>query len=219
MGAFNELSRHFFSDIVQTAIDFGYSESNILILLGNEEELRRRFPNVYSNLVSCNHNRDNRSYIEYGRDLVASWLFEDVLVQSLSNNGINILLSGADNNREILANTRVSSNSDTTIEYNGHSMQMEIMSDYTGYWSRANKIDLRDDKFIRLKRTNSLFLGISTVDTKFVLLDFRNDIPHTYYKYYRPYGGKPCYSVQINPSDLIPFRIEYLISQLKEILK
>ncbi len=219
MGAYNELSKNFFKDIVQTARDFGYSESNILILLGQENELKERYPEVYSNLVSCNHNRDKRTYIEYGRDLVASWLFEDVLVRSLSNSGIVITLSGADNNREILSNTKVSSNSDTTISYNGHSIQMELMSDYTGYWSRANKIDLRDDKYLRLKRTNSLFLGVSTVDTKFILLDFRKEIEHTYFKYYRPYGGKPCYSVKINQSDLHPFKVEVLIEKLKELLK
>ena len=65
MGAYSELSKHFFKDIVQTARDFGYSESNILILLGQENELKTKFPDVYSNLVSCNHNRDKRTYIEY----------------------------------------------------------------------------------------------------------------------------------------------------------
>lgn len=219
MGAFKELSKNFFKDIVQTAENLNYSKSNILILKGDEDALKSDYPNVYDNLLSCNHNRDKRTYIEYGQDLVASWLFEDVLVESLRNHGIQISLSGADNNREILATSKVSSNSDTTISYNGHSIQMELMSDYTGYWSRTHKIDLRDEKYTKLKNSNSLFLGISTVDTKFVLLDFRKEIRYQYHRYHRPYGGKPCYSIEIVESDLLQFKVEILIEKLKQILK
>lgn len=33
------------------------------------------YPDTFSNLNSCGHNRDARTAIEYGQDLVASWLF------------------------------------------------------------------------------------------------------------------------------------------------
>ena len=219
MGAFKELSSNFFKDIVKTAEELGYSKPNILILKGDEFSLKNSYPVVYNNLLSCDHNRDTRTYLEYGQDLVASWLFEDFLVDSLKNHGIGISLSGADNNREILSASKVSSNSDTTISYNGHRIQMELMSNYTGYWSQVHKIDLRDKKYTKLKKTNSLLLGVSIVDTKFILLDFRKDIEYHCYQCYKPYGGKPCYSIDISENDLVQFKIDDLINNLKYILK
>lgn len=218
MGAFNELSKHFFHDIVTKAREMSYSESNILILEGNEEELRNRFPQVYSDLLSCNHNRDMRTPIQYGQDLVASWLFEDCIVNELKNNGFDIKLAGADCNREILSNSKVSSNSDTLISLNGKSRQMELMSDYTGYWSRTKHIDLRDEKYNKLKNTSSLFLGISTTDTCFILIDFSKNVTHKYDPCHRAYGGKPCYTIQIASNDLIKFTIQSLVSTIKNAL-
>ena len=219
MGAFQQLSKNFFKDIIKTAQELNYSESNILILKGDENLLRIKYPVTYNNLLSCNHHRDHRTFIEYGQDLVASWLFEDKIVDILINNGIDVHLAGADRNREILSNSKVSSSSDASITINNITIPLELMSDYTGYWTRTKKIDLRDDKYLRLKRTKSLFLGISTVDRKFVLLDFRNNINFSYSPYHVPYGGKPCYTIYINPNELIDFNIPNLINILKEIIK
>jgi len=219
MGAFSELSNNFFKNIIEKAKELNYSESNILILQGNLNELKDKFPDVYSNLISCTHNRDKRTPLEYGQDLVASWLFEDCLVDSLKKQGFEISLSGADSGREILATSKVSSNSDTTVTYMGKSLQMEIMSDYTGYWARTNKIDLRDEKYTKLKRTSSLFLGVSTKDTTYVMIDFSQNVNHQYIDSHRPYGGKPCYSISITASQLKKFTIGNIINDIISYLK
>lgn len=215
MGAYKELSAHFFKDIASKARELNYSDSNILILEGKERELRECYPNIYSNLLSCNHNRDKRTPFEYAQDLVASWLFEDCLVDTLANNGFQISLSGADSNREILVTSKVSANSDTLISMNGKMINMELMSDYTGYWSRNGKIDLRDEKYKKLKNSNSLFLGISTNDKKYVLIDFSSSVNYTYIPSHRFYGGKPCYSISINASELKNFTVENIVKEIK----
>lgn len=219
MGAFQQLSTNFFKDIIKTAEDLNYSESNILILKGEKELLKAKYPQIYNNLLSCNHHRDNRTFIEYGQDLVASWLFEDKIVETLRNNSIDINLAGADRNREILSNSKVSSSSDTTITINNISIPLEIMSDYTGYWTRTKRIDLRDDKYLRMVRSKSLFLGISTKDRKFVLLDFRTPLNSSYSPYHQPYGGKPCYTIHLNLNELFDFNISNLINILNKKIK
>ena len=218
MGAFTELSKFFSKGIVNQARAMGYSEDNILILLGDTASLQRQFPQTHQNLMSCSHHRDRRTPIEYGQDLVASWLFEDSLVQSLSNCGLKVSLSGADCNREILSNTNVSSNSDCLVTLNGVSVQLEIMCDYTGYWERTGRIDLRDSKYQKLCNTRSLFLGISTHTTSYILLDFGGNVPANYIPSHRPYGGKPAYSVPVKTNAFQHLNISALAERIKELI-
>ena len=73
-GAFQHMSS-LCHDLAGKARSYGYPESSICILLGDETRLRPEYPDTFSNLNSCGHNRDARTAIEYGQDLVASWLF------------------------------------------------------------------------------------------------------------------------------------------------
>ena len=97
--------------------------------------IQNLFPETYRNLISCQHQRDNRTHLEYAQDLVASWLVEDYFLEILNSNGLRAALDGADRNRRILANVRTSASSDFTVSYNGNSRKLELMNDYTGYWS------------------------------------------------------------------------------------
>ena len=218
MGAFTELSKFFSKGIVNQAQTMGYSEDNILILLGDLSALQRRFPKTYQNLMSCSYHRDRRTPIEYGQDLVASWLFEDSLVQSLSNCGLEVSLSGADCNREILYNANVSSNSDCLITFNGISVQLEIMCDYKGYWERAKRIDLRDGKYQKLCNTRSLFLGVSIPTTSYILLDFGGNVTANYIPSHFPYGGKPAYSVPVSSNAFRHLDIIALAERIKQLI-
>ena len=218
MGAFAELSNFFSKGIVNQARAMGYSEDNILILSGDAAALERRYPQTFQNLISCSHHRDRRTPIEYGQDLVASWLFEDSLVQAFSSYGLAVSLSGADRNRKILSNTKVSSNSDCLVSVNGASVQLEIMCDYTGYWKKAKKIDLRDEKYQKLCRTHSLFLGISTSTISYILLDFGENIPANYIPSHAPYGGKPAYAVPVHANDFYHLDIAELAERIKQMI-
>ena len=220
MGAYSQYSRMFRNGIIAKAIELQYSADNICILEGDMRKLEREHRQTYDNLMSCTHNRDNRLPIEYARDLVASWIFEDSLVQKLQEGGLQINLSGADRNRQLLATSRVSASSDCQISYNGVSRHAEIMSDYTGYWERTGRMELRDEKYLELVREKAIFLGICAIGAswKYILIDFAKPVAATYIPSHRPYGGKPAYSLRIERTALMNFMMPPLIEHLKSMI-
>lgn len=218
MSAFEELSKYFKKGIIEKAKEMGYSSENICILEGNEEKLKNNYPKIYQNLKSCVHNRDNRTSIQYAQDLVASWVFEDCIISSLKNAGLIIEHAGADKNREILSHINVSSTADSKILHKNKVIPLEIMCDYKGYWLKNKRIDLRDNKFLKLKNEGALFLGISTKDSKFIIVDFNKSIDAEYIKSHFPYGGKPAYSINIKSDMLFPFEIQLLVSTIENMI-
>ena len=183
-------------DLIPIAVSLHYPDSSICVLKGDINVLKRDFPQTYSNLTSCKHNKDNRTFIEYGQDLVASWIYEDYLIEQLTQHGLSIERAGADKNREILAKTNVSSTSDCLVKYNNCSRKLEIMNDYKGYWTKYGSVDLRDDKFEKLRNENAIFLGTAPIDKKYIFLDFSKQIDAEYISSHRPYGGKPAYKIK-----------------------
>ena len=173
------------------------------------------FPDIYSNLLSCNHNKDKRTALEYAQDLVASWIFEDNLIFDLRYSGLNIKKAGADKHRIILPNSKVSAGSDTKILVNNKEFHLEIMCDYTGFWTREEHADLRDDKFKRLLREKALFLGFDLSNQKYLLIDFTQPVEARYIPSHRPYGGKPAYSVILkNMHSLLPIDLDKIVSEI-----
>lgn len=198
MGAYKNLPSFIGSDLESIAKKLKYSQSNVLILKGELNRLKNEYPEVYNALMSCSHNRDARTPLEYAQDLVASWIFEDYLCKIISDNGMDIQKSGAYRERVILSNKKVSASSDTLITYNGKRRLVEIMTDYGGYWARNKVIDLRDSKYEELCRSKSLFLGFSTIDSKFILIDCALPIEAKFIPRHFPYGGKPAYQIKCN---------------------
>lgn len=186
-----------FPDLIERARTLGYPDSSVCILSGNEDLLKSNYPDAHRNLFSCNHNRDRRTPMEYGQDLVASWLFEDMLMDNLKKAGVSVVGAGADKNREVLSNAKVSASSDCLVSYNRKERLLELMSDYTGYWSRYHKMELRDSKFTKMQESKSLFLGVSTTDNKYILLDMGEQFEFKFIPSYFLYGGKPAYSVKL----------------------
>ena len=107
--------------------------------------------------MSYRHNRDNRTPIEYGQDLVASWIYEDSLMAELKKCGLEIECASADKNREILTTAKVSAASDFRVGAGGSYRKLEIMNEYKGYWSKYRRIDLRDDKFNKPNNEDTIF--------------------------------------------------------------
>jgi hypothetical protein len=195
----------------------GYSEPNLLILAGDEQSLQSKYPNVWDALVSCKHHRDHRSPIAYGRDLVASWVFEDCVIGSLCEGGIDAKHGGSDCDRHILYKDGVTTNSDVKIIVGDSTIPIEIMCDYTGWWTANGRIDLRDNKYIKLKESKSLFLGFSTIDNILIVMDFSKDITYEYFECYTPYGGKPAYSIEIPRDAIYQFEIPLMVDIVKSI--
>lgn len=215
MGAFTGLSQYFYHGIVNKAIELNYSEPNILILQGEETLFRKKFPHMWTTIESCGHHRDNRTPFEYARDLVASWVFEDCVIGSLRDSGLEITHGGSDKCRNILPDDMVTSNSDAMLILDNKSIPIEIMCDYTGFWTNKGKIDLRDNKYQKLSDTQSIFMGFSTTDNKMILLDFDSELNVEYIASHRPYGNKPAYSILIENSAIQPFTTTEMVNTIK----
>lgn len=217
MGAYSGMSQ-LLGDLVPISKSLNYPESSITVLKGDLRELQEKHPQIYANLLSCRHNRDTRTPLEYGQDLVASWLFEDYLMKNLSDAGLAISGAGADKNREILPNVKVSASSDCEVSYNGKTRGLEIMNDYTGWWKRTHHIDLRDQKYTKIVRTNSLFLGVSNSDNTYVLIEKMAEFPSKFIPSHMPYGYKPAFQLTISNNDLKPLDFSAIATQIKSYL-
>ena len=229
MGAYAGLSSFFNGSngsLRDYAIRYGYDDSNIIILEGNEASLRENHLQIYNNLLSCRHHSDNRTPIQYGQDLVASWVFEDYFLNELKDTGLNISLSGADRNRAILPNRRTSTSSDYIITMaSGCQIQMELVNDYTGFWARTGKLHLRDNKYPRLRDNGCLLLAIAlTPQTqKYALFDFREEIHATFLPRHEPWSrpgkDKAAYELEVLPEMLQDFSITNIKDHIERILQ
>lgn len=208
MGAFEGLSNYFGMPLYNYAIDLGYDESNILILKGELSALKNRYSSIYQNLLSCRHHSDRRTPLEYGQDLIASWIFEDFFISEMQNDVFEIFLSGTDRTRLILPNQKTSTSSDYHIRtHTGYEIAMELVNDYTGFWYKNHKLHLRDNKYIHLCQNQSLLLAIalSPQVQKYTLFDFRQNIQAKRILSHKPYGGKPAYELSVMPESLYDF--------------
>ena len=200
MGTFTGVGNFFGRPLDEVAAELGYSQDNILILQGNEEELRRRYPRIYQNILSCQHQADQRTPIEYAQDLVAAWLMEDhFFFQELASDCYRLSKNGADRRRQILPNTRVSSSSDFVVERDRNRVTLELMNNYTDYWRRTGQLHLRDRKYDDLKDSRSLLLAVAVLTREFVIFDFRREIPAEFIPSHKGYGWKPAYALAIPP--------------------
>lgn len=215
MGAFEGVSKFFGQDLAVIAKKLNYSQANILVLEGKEYELKERYPQIYENIYSCGHHADHRTPMEYAKDLVASWIYEDFIIEELKDNGkFEVELDGADKNREILPNVKTSTNSDYLISNGKIKLKLELMTDYKGYWDKTSKLDLRDFKYKKMRDSKSLLLAVSVASASFYIYDFRNTISATYISAHIPYGLKPAYQLNIPVSKMIKYSKNNLISEL-----
>ena len=220
MGTYENILSLFGGDLKSKAVELGYSPANLCILDGNADELKRRFEKCFNKLVSCQHASDSRSIIEYGRDIVSNWILEDTIVQKLNAEGnpigLKIVLTGADKNREILLQRMVSARSDCSAEANGKKRNLEIAVNFTNYWHRFGKVDLRDAKYNMLVSEKSLFLGLCLKTKKYMLLDFTKGLNVTHIPSHEPWGGKPANSIALEPSDFCDLHVADIVQKIKD---
>lgn len=216
MSTYIEIKQIFKRPLTDIAKELGYPDSTICVLSGDEELLKEKYPETYANAIECKHHRDSRTPMQYAMDLSASWLMEDFIIRKLRDCGLDIRGAGNDKERSLLPSTKVASaNSDCIVEHNGIIRNVEIMNDYKGYWSRFHKIDLRDDKYSRLKRDNTIFLGISTKDRKYILIDFSKESSAVYIPYHFAYN-KPAYSIVITQEMLHNLSFKDIVETIEE---
>lgn len=145
---------------------------------------------------NLSHFRDRRKGYEYGIDLMLGWMIEDALIIFLKNNNIDARLNGTDLEREFLKSNQISSDSD--IYLSGKAQRnLELFCDWKGTWSKWNHADFRDNKFVKMKKTKALILGISPTDSKGFLIDMNNeDQVFKFNNSIKGYGGKSGYTIE-----------------------
>ena len=195
MSSYIGLQRTRFPHIVETAKGMNYREDNILILQGNEKKLQNKYPSVWKNILTCSHNMDKRTPLEYAQDLVSNWLLEDFIISKLNKFGYNAYCSGKDKERKILKNDKVGTEPDITIEKDGKTYPLELCANYDGYWTRLNKIDLRDSKYNNMVANNDILVAISFKDRQFAVIDITNYKNITKEEHHAQWGGKPCWTI------------------------
>ena len=214
MGAYTGIQNFFKVPIVDLAKKLHYSEDNILILESNWDRVKLEYPETYKNVCSHKYKQDKRTPEEFGQDVTASWLFEDVFRYYFKSKKYEIILNGTDKTRTWnVPDDSITTQSDFKIIYNNRGYNLELMTDYTEFISINNKYHLRDYKLAGLKKTKSFLLIISTVDKTFVLVDWTK--PHEYksIESHEQFGGKPAYEVYID-DDFIPLTVENMEQQI-----
>jgi len=211
---YNSLNNLFKKELWQVAIELNYSKENVLILQNNFYELEQTYPKVLSNLRSCIHQRDKRTIEEYAKDLISSWIYEDIILNYLSKK-FNIKLYGTDRNRNILQNNKISSDSDFCITKNKKFYNIELVNSYTNYWKKFQRIDLRDNKFENLRNKQALLICIDIYNKEFYLIDLKNEININYINYHKPWR-KPAYQINIQNISSHDFTIENLLNKLEQ---
>ena len=215
MGAYTNAPLLLDRPVLEAAQEYGYSEPNLLLLSGEDEELLLNFPAIYEDIQSCAHNADARSPMDYARDLVASWVVEDWFLRLLGETGCKASAVGSDRCRNILPGGVISSTSDFQVRYQGQELRVELLCDYTGFWRRHGKIDLRDAKYQHLRRERALVFGADALWQRAILLDMGEEIPGiVQVGSYKPYGGKPAVRVPCRDEEFFPLEASRLAERL-----
>lgn len=199
-----------------------YSEANLLILTMNEERLKNEYPEIWNNIISCVTNRDSRTSMEYARDVVSSWVFEDYFVKkvkSLKIKDFDIELSGGDKERNFLDTKKVSGSSDTFVHYKDKTIKVEIVNDYTGFWYKTKMLHLRNHKYQKLKDEKALLLGVDICNVKYILLNMTdNNLQTKHIESHKIFGGKEAEQIDLDRSDFHDFWIKDVIENIIAIM-
>lgn len=156
--------------LYEVADTYGYSEVNKAILLATDIDDLIQYRDLISKSLSLEHNKDNRSTLEFLKEMVANWLIEDYIKQLLECSGFTVSRDGTDSNREFQYNSNIKTNTDFILTKNGITRNVELQVSYTDYWDRVGEVFLRDNKFEHLYTRGDILL----------LVDF-NNFTFTYY--------------------------------------
>lgn len=195
--------------LLNMAKKFNYHESNIIILENNLELLNEKYNDIYKNLLSCKQQRDKRTELVYAKDLIANWMLEDILLNTLLNNGFELNLNGNDKDRMILANNKVTTSPDYELKKDNNIYKIELICSFTHYWEKYKKIDFRNDKYLKSKEKKAIILCLDFFNNKFFILDLRlnTNLNIQYIENHFVYK-KPAYSVILD-NNIKPFDLNF----------
>lgn len=167
------------------------------------EEPRKINSEVKQKLYDIDYSdyQDNRSKMEYFKELIINWILEDVIKDLISRRH-NCKLSGADENRDILNPSDITTKADLLI----NNKNVEVITDYGGYWESQGYIDLRYDKYKRVREENYAVLCLD-LDNEQVFMFTEEEVEKAE-KYYNEAWGKECYKIKL--SDINKYTFNWL---------
>ena len=197
--------------LLDVASELGYSDENLEMLACDKNDKNAKFQ-LYKKHKSlfdaflktdCADLRDGRNPLDYFKDLIASWVGEDLLVRALNEYGLKAEVANADKDRKIKESRRqITCAADIKLEYEGNVRFVELM-DALSPVEEYGQFDLRLSKAKKQFEHGNIFLLQCLTDGKFVLIDFLRDSITVKYNAPHPrWGGKSSSLVNLEENGI-----------------
>lgn len=222
------LQTHYSRSLVSVAKALGYSEQNIDILECEKNDplakktIYNKYKKLFDSFLKDEWNKalvDGRNVLDYFKDLIASWVGEDLLVKALNEYGFMASLANADSDRVIKTQrARVTGEPDIKIEFEGNTRYLELM-DALSPVECYGQFDLRLSKAKNQYAKKTLFLLHGLADGKYILIDFMRDNITVKYNFPNPrFGNKPCSVVNLEENGIKMHPMSLFWESLKDIM-
>lgn len=173
-----EILKAFLDSNFQTNVDdfvmdlYGSTDKGeFFVRMLSDKITQKDYDFLQEKLGALSHLRDSRTSAEYATDLIMGWVIEDAILKLFEQFGYEIVLSSADKNREFLKRPKATADYAIKDKETGKQFAVELAKDYTGYWKKTGKIQLRDKKYENLAKENGLLLGLDFMRESFFILD------------------------------------------------
>ena len=197
--------------LLDVASELGYSDENLEILACDKNDksaklaLYKKHKALFDAFLNtdCADLRDGRNPLDYFKDLIASWVGEDLLVKALNEYGFHAEVANADKDRKIKASRQnITCAADIKIEYEGNTRFLELM-DALSPVEKFGQFDLRLSKARKQFEYGNIFLLQCLTDGKFILIDFLRDSVTVKYNAPHPrWGGKTSSLVNLDENGI-----------------
>lgn len=149
---------------------YGPEKGSFFVRMLNDEMTEADHNELQEKLGAMKHLRDGRTPGEYAVDLIMGWIIEDAILLIFESFGYEIILSSADRTREFLKRPKATADYAIKDKKSGKTFAVELAKDYTGFWKKTGKIQLRDHKYENLVKENGLLLGLDFLNGTFFIL-------------------------------------------------
>lgn len=203
------LANFFNAPLVEIAEKFHYSEENLTVLSGDKATFYAKYPRTVKWLTEDGSYRaDKRDTFEFATNLVRSWLLEDYLALKLSTLGFRTNFNGSDKNRRLECQGGVKADPDLKMFIDGVWRNVEVVADYSESWKKYGTLTLRDKKYPKLLKSNSMLLAIDIKNKSFALIPINLTTKVRYIDKFFGFGGKPAYQMDISEVVFSPLDTE-----------
>lgn len=178
---------------------FGYSEPVKLLLRDNITEFTTKYPELiqqyYTNpiLISKLEKEYNKNPFAIMKDVAIGWFTEDYTLYQLNKiEGVVAERNGTEGRELFITANKITNEPDFKVQYKGHTLYIEFITDFIQSWKYTNKVWLRNNKANNLRKDNIFILGRSLIDNTFIFSVAKN---LTIYEEYRYENKKGYYYV------------------------